>query len=179
MAPAIPCKRMERQQSSLRQLSAESKIGNDKEFKTMYGCMVESHESTRQRAESLQSQSHEDRIAGEGFTSMNHYHLVHKFIPMPQGMKIPDAESAVDKEWKKLETSHASNLEKVKGSKEVILDAQRDEKESPLCFTDGLKNAELEPKFQQYLGRVVLRGCIVKDDSGANVVFIEQGSSAS
>ena len=137
MAPAMPCKRMEKQHSSLRQMSAGSKIGNDKEFKTMYGCMVESHESTRQRAESLQSQSHEDRIAGEGFTSMNHYHLVHKFIPMPQGMKIPDAESAVDKEWKKLETSHAWNLEKVKGNKEVILDAQRDEKESPLCFTDG------------------------------------------
>ena len=72
MAPAMPCKRMERSHSSLRQLSAGSKIGNDKEFKTMYGCMVESHESTRQRAESL-PKSHEDRIAGEGFTSMNHF----------------------------------------------------------------------------------------------------------
>ena len=42
-----------------------------------------------------------------------------------------------------------------------------------------LKNAELEAKHQKYKGRVVLRGDIVKDDSGAYAVFTEQGSSAS
>ena len=42
-----------------------------------------------------------------------------------------------------------------------------------------LKNAELEPKYQKYKGRVVLRRDIVKDDSGAQEVFTEQGSSAS
>ena len=42
-----------------------------------------------------------------------------------------------------------------------------------------LKNAELEPQFQKCEGRVVLRGGIVKDDSGACAVFTEQGSSAS
>ena len=42
-----------------------------------------------------------------------------------------------------------------------------------------LKNAELEAKHQKYKGRVVLRGDIVKDDSGFNAVFTEQGSSAS
>ena len=31
--------------------------------------------------------------------SSSHYNLVHKFIPMPQAMKIPDAEAAVDEEW--------------------------------------------------------------------------------
>ena len=42
-----------------------------------------------------------------------------------------------------------------------------------------LKNAELEAKHQKYKGRVVLRGDIVKDDSGPYAVFTEQGSSAS
>ena len=42
-----------------------------------------------------------------------------------------------------------------------------------------LKNAELEAKHQKYKGRVVLRGYIVKDDSGSYAVFSEQGSSAS
>ena len=42
-----------------------------------------------------------------------------------------------------------------------------------------LKNAELEAKHQKYKGRVVLRGDIVKDNSGAYAVFTEQGSSAS
>ena len=41
-----------------------------------------------------------------------------------------------------------------------------------------LENAELEPKLQKYQGRVLLRGDIVKDDSGAYAVFTEQGSSA-
>ena len=42
-----------------------------------------------------------------------------------------------------------------------------------------LKNAELEAKHQKFKGRVVLRGDIVKDDSGSYAVFTEQGSSAS
>ena len=42
-----------------------------------------------------------------------------------------------------------------------------------------LKNAELEPQSQKYKGRVVLRGDIVKDDSGSYAVFTDQGSSAS
>ena len=57
--------------------------GNEKEFNTMCDCIVKSPESTRQRAESLQSRNHEDHIAGKGFTSMTHYNLVHMFIPMP------------------------------------------------------------------------------------------------
>ena len=42
-----------------------------------------------------------------------------------------------------------------------------------------LKNAELEAKHQKYKGQVVLRGDILKDDSGSYAVFIEQGFSAS
>ena len=72
MAPAMPCTR-DKQQSSIVKPKVEQKNGHEKEFKTMYGCMVESHESTRQRAESLQSKTYEDRIAGKGFTSMTHY----------------------------------------------------------------------------------------------------------
>ena len=43
-----------------------------------------------------------------------------------------------------------------------------------LMDTCHLKNAELETKHQKYKGRVVLRGDIVKDDSGSYAVFIEQ-----
>ena len=41
------------------------------------------------------------------------------------------------------------------------------------------ENSELEPPCQECNGRVVLRGDIVKDDSGSYAVFTEQGSSAS
>ena len=42
--------------------------------------------------------NHEDRIAGKG-NSLQHYNLVHKFIPTPQAVKIPAAKAAMDKEW--------------------------------------------------------------------------------
>ena len=43
--------------------------------------------------------------------SLQHYNLVHKFIPMPQAMKIPAAKAAVDKEWEKLEKISAWELD--------------------------------------------------------------------
>ena len=94
-------------------------------------------------------------------------------------MKIPDAKAAVDKEWKKIETIPAWQLEKVKSKKKVILEAQRDEKKvhfATLLNRCHLKNAELKPKLQKYTDRVVLRGDIVKDGSGAHAVFSEQGA---
>ena len=66
--------------------------------------MYRAHESMGQRLASSLPRNHEDHIVGKGFTSMTHYNLVGKFIPMPQAMKIPDAKAAVDKEWKTLET---------------------------------------------------------------------------
>ena len=42
-----------------------------------------------------------NHIAGRGDNSLQHYNLVHKFIPMPQAIKIPAAKAAVDKEWEK------------------------------------------------------------------------------
>ena len=78
---------------------------NDKGFKTMNGCMMGCPDSTKQKAEFLQSKAHEEGMAGKGFTSMTRHDLVHEFIPMPQAMKILDAKAAVDKEWKKFENS--------------------------------------------------------------------------
>ena len=109
---------------------------------------------------------------------MTHYNLVHKFTPMPQATRSQEAKAAVDKEWKTLETLPAWNLEK----KEDILEAQRDKKKvhfATLRDKNHLKKTELEPNLQTYKGRVVLRGDIVRDDSGAYAIFTEQGSSAS
>ena len=67
------------------------------EHKTKYACIVEADESTRKRMEGSVHKNHEDHIAGKGVNSLSHYNLVHKFIPMPQAMKIPDAKAAVEK----------------------------------------------------------------------------------
>ena len=57
--------------------------------------------------------------------------------PMPQAMKILDAKTAVDKEWKKLETIPAWQLEQVKSKKEVYSRSTKRQKESTPCFIDG------------------------------------------
>ena len=45
---------------------------------------------------------------------------------MPQPMKIPEAKAAVYKEWKKLETIPAWQVDKMKSKKDVVLEAQRE-----------------------------------------------------
>ena len=43
---------------------------------------------------------HEDHNAGKGNNSLQHYNLVHKYIPLSQAMKIPAAKAAVAN-WKR------------------------------------------------------------------------------
>ena len=151
-------------------------------IKTKLACILEADESTRLRMAETLPNHHEDHIAGRGNNSLQHYNLVHKFMLMLRAMKIPAAKAAVDKEWEKLEKISACNLTKVRSKKEVIDEART--KGAKVHFASlmdicHLKNAELEAKHQKYKGRVVIRGDIVKDDSGSYAVFTVQGSSAS
>ena len=146
--------------------------GASNKNKTKLACILEAGESTRLRMGESLPNHHEDHIAGKGDNSLQHYNLVHKFIPVPQAMKtIPAAKAAVDKEWEKLEKNSAWNMTKVRSKKEVIDEAWT--KGVKVHFASLVdichsKNAELEAKHQKYKGRVVLRGDIVKDDSGSS-----------
>ena len=96
MAPAMPCKIMKNCGSS-----------GTNENKTKLASILEADESTRMRMGNSIPHHHQDHtycihIAGKGENSLQHYNLVHKFIPMPQAMKIPAAKAAVDKEWEKI-----------------------------------------------------------------------------
>ena len=76
-----------------------------------------------------------------------------------------------------MEKFSAWNLTKVRSKKEVIDEARTSGAKvhfAPLMDTCYLKNAELEAKHQKYKRRVVLRGDIVKDDSGSYAVFIHR-----
>ena len=174
MAPAMPCK-------TCKNKHGETRCKTD-DFKCKFACVLEASESTRIRMEESLLKYHEDHIARKGDTSLQHYKLVHKFIPMPQAMKIPAAKAAADKEWGKLEKIPAWDLTQVRNKSEVIDEARM--KGIKVHFASlmdicHLKNAELEIMHQKNKGRVVLRGDIVKDDSGSCAVFTEQGSSAS
>ena len=97
---------------------------------------------------------------------------------MPQTLRIPEAKAVVDKELEKLEKMPAWHLTNVRRKKEVIQEAQREGRTVHVATLMGichLKNSELEPQFQKYKGRMVLRGDIVNNDAGSYAVFTEQG----
>ena len=96
MAPAMPCN------TSKKSKHGETH-GKTNDSKSKLACILEASESTRLRMEESLPNYHEDHIAGKDDNSLQHFNLVHKFIPMPQAMKIPAAKAAVHKEWEKLE----------------------------------------------------------------------------
>ena len=113
--------------------------GASNKIQTKLACILEADESTRMRIGNSIAHHHEDHIAGKGENSLHHYNLVHKFIPMPQAMKIPAAKAAVDKDWSKLEKISAWNL--TTSGATVYFASLMD-----ICH---LKNAELETKHQK------------------------------
>ena len=114
VAPVMPCKTIMKNCGS----------GASNKIKTRLACILEADESTRLRMGNSVPNHHEDHIAGKGDNSLQHYNLVHKFIPMPQAMKIPAAKAAVDQECEKLEKISAWNLAKVRSKKQVIDEAR-------------------------------------------------------
>ena len=90
-------------------------------LKTKLACILEADESTRIRMGNAEPSNHEDHIAGKGENSLQHYNLVHIFIPLSQAVKIPSAKAAVGE---KLERVSAWNLTKVRSKKEVIDEAR-------------------------------------------------------
>ena len=64
--------------------------------KTKLACILEADESMGNSI----PHHHQDHIAGKGENSLQHYNFVHKFIPMPQAMKIPAAKAAVTRNGK-------------------------------------------------------------------------------
>ena len=76
------------------------------------------------RLEGTLHKDHKDHIAGKGIHSLNHYNFVHKFIPLPKAMKIPEAKTAVDKEWETLGKILARQQTKVRNKIEVIDEAR-------------------------------------------------------
>ena len=77
--------------------------GASNKIKTKLACILKADESTRLRVGNSIPHHHEDHIAGKGDNSLQHYNLVHKFIPMPQAVKIPAAKAGTrdGKNWRK------------------------------------------------------------------------------
>ena len=148
VALAMPCK-----------MSKKSKHGETRsktyDFKSKFACILEASESTRMRMVGSLPNHHEDHIAGKGDNSLQHYNLVHNFIPMPQAMKIPAAKAAVVKEWEKLEKIPEWDKTKVRNKSDVIDDARKQGRKSTLRLIDGplsfeeCRTRDKAPKIQR------------------------------
>ena len=69
----------------------------------------------RIRLEGVPHRYHEDHISAKGINSLSHCNLVHKFIPMPEAKKIPDAKNSSGERMEKLEKiRHGSGLKSEK-----------------------------------------------------------------
>ena len=80
VAPTMPCKTSKNSQHV-------GTCGKSNEITSKLACILEASESTRLRMGESLPNHHEDHIAGKGDNSLQHYNLVHKFIPMPQAIK--------------------------------------------------------------------------------------------
>ena len=79
---------------------------------------------------------HEDHIAGRGDNSLQHYSMVHKFIPMPQAMEIPAAKAAVDRigeTWQDSGVGLDKSQKQIRGARWSKDEGQK----SSFCLTDG------------------------------------------
>ena len=115
------------------------------DFESKFACILRASESTRMRMEESLPKYHKDHFAGNGDTQLQHFNLVHKFIPMSQAMKIPAAKIAVDQEWEKLEKILAWGKTKVRNKSDVIDDTRigREVHFASLMDLCHLKNALL------------------------------------
>ena len=107
---------------------------------------------------------------------MSQCDVVHKPIPIPKAMNILEA-----KALSRRNGQDCRSRVQVTSQAEVIRGAKLEGKKvhfATLMDLCHLKNSALE-KNPKYIGKVVLRGDIVKDDSGNYAAFTEQGASAS
>ena len=77
-ALAMPCKRTKSR-------NLVTCVQKD-DHKSRLTFVLDADESKRLRMEGIEPRIHQDHLTGEGDNSLHHYHLVHKFIPMPQAL---------------------------------------------------------------------------------------------
>ena len=83
VAPAMPCK-----------TAKNCGSGTSNKIQTKLACILEANESTRMRMGNSIPHNHEDLIAGKGENSLQHYNLVHKFIPDASSYENSGSESS-------------------------------------------------------------------------------------
>ena len=138
-------------------------------------CIVKAHDSLTQRLESTLPKEHEEDIEVKRYNSTRHYNLVHECVPVLKRFNSRIRTGRSSKgcgrcSWPMWRVQRRLFLKHKK---------QKTYRFDTLMYICHIKNTDLEPKYQMYEGRIVLRGDILNDDSGARAVFTGQDPSAS
>ena len=108
--------------------------------------------------------------------------LVAKDIPRKMRGSVDGAQSAVNKEWRRLRDQDVWDEENPRGLCDVIEEAKRLNKQIHIGRLFDIcveKSSELERDKRKYKGRVVFGGNDVRDEFGLAAAFPEMGSGAS
>ena len=138
VAPAMPC-----------QIAKNCGSGASNKIQTNFVCILEADESTRMRMGNSIPHNHKDHIAGKGENSLQHYNLVHKFIPVPQSYENSCSKGSGGQGMWKIGENFGVE---VRSKKEVIDEARTKGAKvhlASLMDMCHLKNAELEAKHQK------------------------------
>ena len=156
--------------------------GASNKIKTKLACTLEADESTRMRMGNSIPHHHEDHITGETWKFITALQFGSQIYSSASSYENSCSESSGGQGMGKIGENFGMELGKSQNKKELIDEARTSGAKvhfASLMDICHLKNAELEAKHQKYKGRVVLRGDIVRGDSGSYAEFTEQGSSAS
>ena len=152
---AMPCKKGTKKRSSFQDTEAKSCESNK-----------EAHESTRQRLESPLPKMTNTTLQAKGTTQWTTFLWYTNLFRCPKRWKFRMRKQQWTGNGRSSKRFQPGSWTKFKSKQKVIQEAQRDKKEvhfAALMDICHLKNAEIEPTFQTYKGRIVLRGDIVKD----------------
>ena len=114
VAPVMLCKIMKKNGGS----------GASNKIKTRLACILEANEPTRLRMGSSVPNHHEDHIAGKGENSLQHFILVHKFIPIPQSYENSCSKSSGGQGMGKSGEKFGVESDKDRSKKQVIDEAR-------------------------------------------------------
>ena len=131
-----PC-RAKRPPNDITKVVAKLEIASEEIPKTFHECIVESHESTRQRLESSQSKNHEDHIAGKGFTSQVMIRFGTQVYSYAASDENSRCKSRSEQGMKKARDDTKMEIGKNQEQKGGFSGSTKSQKESPLCNIDG------------------------------------------
>ena len=134
-----PCKMgtKKRPTKLLEKQTAKPKDPTKSRKQRKHACIVEAHESTRQRLESALPEDHEDHIVEKRVQFVDSLHFGAQMCSDASSNEISDAKAAVDKEWWMLAKVPVWQLSKVKSKKIGHSGSTERANNRPFCNADG------------------------------------------